>query len=127
WLSQANYIFSRLGITSNFEDYSIVDNIYFDITISPNAEEDPPTGFLFLCPADDVQIGPASFRLPDYPAFWSLDPDGIRRLSTEEATRLGFPSIQSTIRTWVESWDPGVYDGLRQFHKAKGFDPESQD
>ncbi|KAJ6559408.1 hypothetical protein DFH09DRAFT_1316717 [Mycena vulgaris] len=127
WLSQANYVFSRLGITSNFEDYSIVDNIYFDITISPTTEEDPPAGFLFLCPADDVQTGPASFRLPDCPAFWSLNSAGIQRLSTEEATQLGFSSIQSTIRTWVESWNPSVYDGLRQFHKAKGFDPESQD
>jgi hypothetical protein len=52
---------------------AIVDNIYFDITISPTTKEEPPIGFLFLCPADDVQTGPASFRLPDYPAFWSLD------------------------------------------------------
>jgi hypothetical protein len=24
WLSQANHIFSRLGITSNFEDYGLI-------------------------------------------------------------------------------------------------------
>ncbi|KAJ7111773.1 hypothetical protein C8R44DRAFT_882828 [Mycena epipterygia] len=24
-------------------------------------------------------------------------------------------------------WDASVYAGLRQFHRAKGFDPESQD
>jgi hypothetical protein len=25
------------------------------------------------------------------------------------------------------SWNSGVYKGLRQFHKAKGFDPDSQE
>jgi sRNA-binding protein len=25
------------------------------------------------------------------------------------------------------SWDPGVYAGLRKFHQLKGFDPESED
>ncbi|KAJ7909719.1 hypothetical protein B0H13DRAFT_2661340 [Mycena leptocephala] len=49
WLSQANHIFSRLGIPSNFEDYILIEDIYFHVTISPNAE-DPPMGYLFLCP-----------------------------------------------------------------------------
>jgi hypothetical protein len=26
-----------------------------------------------------------------------------------------------------QSWDPSVYAGLRKFHQAKDFDPESQD
>jgi hypothetical protein len=25
------------------------------------------------------------------------------------------------------SWDASIYTGLRQFHRAKGFDPDSQD
>ncbi|KAJ7438188.1 hypothetical protein B0H11DRAFT_2254776 [Mycena galericulata] len=25
------------------------------------------------------------------------------------------------------SWDSSIYVGLRQFHEAKGFDPDSQD
>ncbi|KAJ7044380.1 hypothetical protein C8F04DRAFT_942366, partial [Mycena alexandri] len=59
--------------------------------------------------------------------YWSLDPSGVDRLSTEEATQLGFPSFQLTTRVHGYSWDTSVYAGLRQFHKAKGFDPDSQD
>ncbi|KAJ7153842.1 hypothetical protein C8R46DRAFT_897824, partial [Mycena filopes] len=62
-----------------------------------------------------------------HPAYWSLDPSGVERLSTEEATRLGFPPLELTTKVWGMSWDASVYDGLRQFHQAKGFNPESQD
>jgi hypothetical protein len=45
----------------------------------------------------------------------------------EDATALGFPSIllSTNIEGW--SWDASVYTGLRQFHQAKGFDPDSLD
>jgi hypothetical protein len=46
----------------------------------------------------------------------------------EDATALGFPSI--SLSTKIEegwSWDASVYAGLCQFHRAKGFDPDSQD
>lgn len=99
--------------------------MFFNVDISASA--DPPPGYLFLCPAEDFQIGPSSFCWPDCVAYWSLDPSGAKRLSTDEATSLGFPSIQ--FRTTIEgpSWDSGVYAGIRRFHQAKGFDPESQD
>ncbi|KAJ7229322.1 hypothetical protein B0H12DRAFT_1148028, partial [Mycena haematopus] len=88
---------------------------------------DPPTGFLFLCPEEDIRIGPSSFRWPECAAYWCLDPFGVDRLTALEATRLGFPSLQLTATATGDSWDASVYDGLRQFHLAKGFDPESQD
>ncbi|KAJ7735462.1 hypothetical protein B0H16DRAFT_128926 [Mycena metata] len=75
----------------------------------------------------DFQIGPCSFRWPNRPAYWSLDPEGIEALSTEEAERLGFPSFQLSTNIRGEYWDASVYAGLRQFHQAKGFDPDSQD
>ncbi|KAJ7113770.1 hypothetical protein C8R44DRAFT_630482, partial [Mycena epipterygia] len=59
--------------------------------------------------------------------YWSFDPSGAYRLRSEEATKLGFPSIQWTTDLWVIHWDASTYAGLRQFHQAKGFDPESQD
>ncbi|KAJ7082777.1 hypothetical protein C8R44DRAFT_753652 [Mycena epipterygia] len=79
------------------------------------------------CEDYDFQTGPCSLRWPDSPAYWSLDPSGIDRLSTEEADNLGFPIIE--LNTGIEGWscDTNVYAGLRQFHLAKGFDPESQD
>ncbi|KAJ6566343.1 hypothetical protein B0H19DRAFT_1232577 [Mycena capillaripes] len=104
WLSQANYVFSRLHMTSNFEEY----------------------GFLFLCPQKDFQTGPSSFCWPDCPAYWSLDPFGVERLSVEEATDVGFPSLEFTTKIWGHSWDNSVYAGIREFHREKGFDPESQ-
>ncbi|KAJ6556265.1 hypothetical protein B0H19DRAFT_947689, partial [Mycena capillaripes] len=86
-----------------------------------------PTGYLFVCPPTDLQTGASSFRWPGCPAYWSLDPLGGKRLSTNEVTRLGFPSIEFKVGACRRSWDASVYDGLRQFHRAKGFDPDSQD
>jgi hypothetical protein len=104
-----------------------VDEMWFDVRISA-PREDPPMGFLFLCPAaKDFQLGPLSFWWPDCPAYWSLDQRGIKRLSIEKATALGFPPLQFNTTIWGRSWDASVYAGLRQFHRAKGFDPESQD
>ncbi|KAJ6555807.1 hypothetical protein B0H19DRAFT_1376839 [Mycena capillaripes] len=126
WLSQANHIFSRLQITSNFEDYALIHSIWFDIVISASKEESP-AGFLFLCPTEDFRTGPFSFWWPECPAYWSLDPFGVERLTAEEATELGFPSLRLGTTIGGRSWDANVYAGLRQFHKAKGFDPDSQD
>ncbi|KAJ7735460.1 hypothetical protein B0H16DRAFT_1245944, partial [Mycena metata] len=59
--------------------------------------------------------------------YWSLDPEGIEVLSTEEVERLGFPPFRLATEIKIMSWDAGVYAGLRKFHQAKGFDPDSQD
>ncbi|KAF7337136.1 hypothetical protein MVEN_02151600 [Mycena venus] len=126
WLSQANHIFSCLEIMSELGDYALVHQVCFTLTISAS-KVDCPSGFLFLCPEKDLQIGPSSFAWPDSPAYWSLDPWGVNRLSTEEATRLGFPTIQLNTEIYGEYWDDSVYIGLRQFHQGKGFDPNSQD
>jgi hypothetical protein len=45
----------------------------------------------------------------------------------EDATALGFPFISLSMKIWGSAWDASVYAGLRQFHQAKGFDPDSQD
>ncbi|KAJ7024199.1 hypothetical protein C8F04DRAFT_922513, partial [Mycena alexandri] len=126
WLAQAGHIFSRLQITSHLEDYFLVHWVEFRITIG-DTKEDAPPGYLFLCPTTDFQTGSSSFKWPDCPAYWSLDPSGLDHLSTEEAARLGFPSFQLTTEIEGASWDTSVYAGLRQFHQAKGFDPDSQD
>jgi hypothetical protein len=88
---------------------------------------DNPSGYLFLCPIKDLQTRPSSFRWPDCPAYWSLDPAGVEHLSTEEVRQLGLPSIEFKILSTGRTWDASVYAGLRQFHQAKGFDPDSQD
>ncbi|KAJ7679383.1 hypothetical protein DFH06DRAFT_1166421 [Mycena polygramma] len=126
WLSQANHIFNRLGFKSNLGEYHLVDTIFFEVKILETTEE-PPAGFLFLCPKEHFRVGPSTFCWPACPAYWSLDPSGANRLSTDEATQLGFPAFQLNTTTNVQRWDDSAYAGLRQFHRAKGFDPDSQD
>jgi hypothetical protein len=103
-----------------------LNHISFEISIS-RTTADPPEGFLFLCPPEDIQIGPSSFRWPDHLAYWSLDPFGADLLSWEDAANLGFPSLQLSENIWGYSWDAIVYTGIRQFHQTKGFDPDSQE
>ncbi|KAJ7300934.1 hypothetical protein DFH08DRAFT_122002 [Mycena albidolilacea] len=126
WLSQANHIFQRLRIMSNFDDCVLVCGVRFSFEILGNMEE-PPAGFLFLCPLEDFKTSPFSYHWPDSHAFWSLDPSSADRLTLEEATRLGFPTFHCTTELFGHSWDDGVYKGLREFHQGKGFDPYTQD
>ncbi|KAJ6452403.1 hypothetical protein C8R45DRAFT_1083360 [Mycena sanguinolenta] len=126
WLSRANNIFRSLHIMSNFEDYVYLDRIKFRLSISETTE-DPPPGFLFLCPKEDFRSGPSSCCCPSCVGYWSLDPSGVDRLSPEEATQLGFPTFELAAEAVGYYWDDSVYEGLRQFHRAKGFDPYSQD
>ncbi|KAJ7315696.1 hypothetical protein DFH08DRAFT_755182, partial [Mycena albidolilacea] len=126
WLSQANHIFRHLRIQSNFEDYVFVHGMYFMLEV-PGTREEPPAGFLFLCPLEDFKTSPSSFQWPDSPAFWSLDPSGDDQLALEEATRLGFPAFRCITKLRGKSWEASVYEGLRKFHLAKGFDPDTQD
>jgi hypothetical protein len=87
-----------------------------------------PSGYLFLCPLAELQAeDPICFRIPECIAYWSLDPSGVDRLSGEGAEDLGFPAIQVEMYAHVQSWDAGVYDGIHQFHEAKGFDSSSQE
>ncbi|KAJ6538665.1 hypothetical protein DFH09DRAFT_1397933 [Mycena vulgaris] len=126
WLAQANYIFNRIGITSNYDDYVFVNEIMYQLTLSDTGGI--PPGYLFLCPLQDRQSDiPSHFRLPPCPAYWSLDPSGAERLSTEEAERLGFPSFELKMEGSGLSWDESVYTGVHQFHEGKGYDPYSQD
>ncbi|KAJ6462945.1 hypothetical protein C8R45DRAFT_878558, partial [Mycena sanguinolenta] len=126
WLIQANHIFAALQISSDFQDYVVSSGVHFELTISAS-EGDTPQGFLFLCPPNHFQSGPSSFKWPNCPAYWSLNQSGAEPLALEEANSLGFPSLRLSTRIVGRSWDASVYDGLRRFHKAKGFDPDSQD
>jgi hypothetical protein len=105
----------------------LVDGIDYSLQLS-GATDNLFFGYLFLCPLAELQAeDPTCFQIPAQPAYWSLDPSGVNRLSREVAEDLGFPAIQ--LQMWVggKSWDTNVYDGTRRFHEAKGFDPYSQD
>ncbi|KAJ6524161.1 hypothetical protein B0H19DRAFT_1276614 [Mycena capillaripes] len=126
WLSQANHIFSRHKITSEFENYAVVYEMRFEIII-PNIPQNLSPSYLFLCPTQDFQIAQSSFRWPDFPVYWSLDPSGTKHLTAEEVTEHGFPSLQLITEVDGDFWDASVYAGLRQFHQGRGFDPDSQE
>jgi hypothetical protein len=51
----------------------------------------------------------------------------VERLSAEEVRNFGFPDINLKMSVTGLLWDSSVYDGIRQFHEAKGFNPFSQD
>jgi hypothetical protein len=104
---------------------AMITAITFEFKIPP-PQTSAPAGYLFVCPMERFQTGPHSFRWPAFPA-WSLDRSGASILSTEEATHMGFPSMESNATVRTRSYDASVYAGLRKFHEAKGFDAESQD
>ncbi|KAJ7448761.1 hypothetical protein FB451DRAFT_760590 [Mycena latifolia] len=124
WLSQANRLFRRLKITSNYEDYVFIRMIVSQLEI-PAPTQKAPQGYLLVYPHRDLRTGELTSRWPEYPAFWSFD--GVTRLSTEQAAQFGFPSIKFSTQIHGEEWDSSVYAGLRKFHEGKGFDPEDED
>ncbi|KAJ6554105.1 hypothetical protein B0H10DRAFT_1848324, partial [Mycena sp. CBHHK59/15] len=88
-----------------------------------------PEGYLFLCPLEGLLLTKSStqFRYPECAAYWSLDPSWSKRLSDGEARICGFPSLEFKVDVHGQSWDEYVYAGLREFHRGKGFDPDSQE
>ncbi|KAF7353231.1 hypothetical protein MSAN_01510900 [Mycena sanguinolenta] len=129
WLAQASCIFTELQEVAHVEDYVCIHGVEFTLRITD--EREIPEGYLFVCPPHDLRTSTerhaSLYQWPACPAYWSLDPSGADRLSTEDARNLGFPAIHiETVVTGL-SWDHSIYHGLRRFHEGKGFNPESQE
>ncbi|KAJ7716407.1 hypothetical protein B0H14DRAFT_3012889 [Mycena olivaceomarginata] len=129
WLSQANYVFSQASITENHEDYCLVDTVEYSVTLEfLPLDKIIPEGYLFLCPLANLQSEHGTFVQPTKShTYWSLDPDGSERLSPEEASAHGFPSVNLNWGIFYKSLDEFAYTGLDEFHTGKGFNPNSQD
>ncbi|KAJ6464504.1 hypothetical protein C8R45DRAFT_500990 [Mycena sanguinolenta] len=129
WLAQANSIFAELEEVAHVKDYVCVNEVHFILQIAE--KPDIPEGYLFVCPPQDFRVGiePHAnlYQWPDCSVYWSLDPSGADRLSTEDARILGFPAIHIETTIGGRSWDRNVYEGLRHFHEGKGLDPESRE
>ncbi|KAJ7315817.1 hypothetical protein DFH08DRAFT_820388 [Mycena albidolilacea] len=69
--------------------------------------------------SEDFGTVPSSFRWQDCPAYWSLDPSGVHRLSLARATQLGFPHFRFATQVYGCCWDASVYEGLRNFPAQK--------
>ncbi|KAJ7643455.1 hypothetical protein DFH06DRAFT_1213266 [Mycena polygramma] len=127
WLPQANNIFHRLNITRDRKNYVYIDAVDHWLTFSASVEK-LPAGYLFLCSHTDFESEhPRTFRVPECPAYWSLDPSGAERLTADQAQTLGFPDIEFRREVRERYWDDTVYVGIRHFHEAKGLDPFSLD
>ncbi|KAF7353277.1 hypothetical protein MSAN_01515600 [Mycena sanguinolenta] len=107
WLAQANHIFVELEEVARIEDYVCVDEVQFNLQIAHKRHI--PEGYLFVCPSQDFRAGTEhhanSYQWPACPAYWSLDPSGAERLSTQDARNLGFPIIHIETRMFGNSWD----------------------
>jgi hypothetical protein len=76
----------------------------------------------------DLQLEvPFALRIPECPAYWSLDPSGAECLNEEDARNHGFPDLDFKVRVGGRTWDDSVYDGIRQFQEARGLDPYSHE
>ncbi|KAF7344090.1 hypothetical protein MVEN_01698700 [Mycena venus] len=127
WLAEANHIFNSLDIRTNHQDYFLVYGIDCRLQMLGPIENLPPS-YLFLCPWTEFETNdPGRITIPESPGYWSMDPSGVARLSAEEARGCGLPDISTFQTVWAYSWDTEVHAGIRQFHEAKGFDPNSQD
>ncbi|KAF7353220.1 hypothetical protein MSAN_01509800 [Mycena sanguinolenta] len=130
WLAQANRIFVELEEDAHIGDYVCIGYVGFSLRITD--ERDIPDGYLFVCPPRDFRTTCTEayanlYQWPACPAYWSLDPSGADRLSTEDARILGFPTIHIETLMIGKSWDQSIYEGLRRFHESKGFNPESRE
>ncbi|KAJ7607717.1 hypothetical protein FB45DRAFT_947568 [Roridomyces roridus] len=128
-MSQANHIFKRLQINSRYEDYGLLDYIWVNIDVymkKPGVEGSSP-GYFFMSPVEHFTRASNALGFPQDPWFWSFDPTGKDRLAAEDAAKQGFPEVKMRMRLRTLFWDASVYDALRKFHTARGFDPDSQE
>ncbi|KAK6984912.1 hypothetical protein R3P38DRAFT_3102198 [Favolaschia claudopus] len=126
WLSQVHHIFSSIGGVSDVDNYVMIDFCDFSIRLNPRSPMPSNPFYLFLCPPAHLQISPGVLGWPTCSAYWSLDPLGEQRLSVDETVMLGLPTIEYDAKVEVSSKSEEPYAGLWEFHKWKGFDPDSQ-
>ncbi|KAJ7901302.1 hypothetical protein B0H13DRAFT_1622084 [Mycena leptocephala] len=93
---------------------------------------DAPTDevYLFLFPPQVEVVGNliTVTNPPDTERYyWAFDPAGLDRLTHETVEDFGLPTVEFSIELWGGKWDEDIYDMVRDFHVAKGFDPYSQD
>ncbi|KAJ7201033.1 hypothetical protein GGX14DRAFT_465461 [Mycena pura] len=101
WLAQANHVLSVLGVTQNLGSYALVDEIicYIYLELAPEA----------------------------HLMYWALDPGGTERLPANAAAALGLPTLEFYAKVMGVGWQAYHYNALMHFHRAKGFDPCSQE
>ncbi|KAJ6601912.1 hypothetical protein DFH09DRAFT_816266, partial [Mycena vulgaris] len=84
---------------------------------------------VFVCPIpvkyQGLRIGVEDLQSDCY--YWSLDASGPGRLSSEECDSLGIPRLRVAPICGAIYWHGYYYSAIREFARAKGFDPVSHD
>ncbi|KAJ8079961.1 hypothetical protein PM082_016786 [Marasmius tenuissimus] len=147
WMSQAVYVFNALGIPrEEWEEYTmLVDTgIYFELQDidafhwAPlqhhggiDTQLEPPY-YLFILPPPRLpdttpDVVPWSQAPTESLCYWSLDPNGDTVMPEMQRIALALPSFHQYVLPGVVCWKPEVYDLVRQWQEAKGFDPATTD
>ncbi|ESK87838.1 hypothetical protein Moror_15331 [Moniliophthora roreri MCA 2997] len=92
-------------------------------------KKNPPTPiYLFLHPLPMSISELVSWMDGDF-YFWSFDETGQSRMLKEECEKWGLPvlTVSTYDPVWLHSWPAHVYTALRDWQKARGFDPATSD
>ncbi|KAJ8080092.1 hypothetical protein PM082_016920 [Marasmius tenuissimus] len=145
WLGQALYVFDVLGIPrEGWEDYTLIPDHLISFSLIHHDSEsqtrlrprdfhvqfDPPY-YLFVFP-DGISLDIVFGELapPESLYYWSVDPDGSSRMSEAQCMALGLPCfcrtrVRPVCHGW--QWKVEIYDLVRRWQEAKGFDPTTTD
>uniref|UniRef100_A0A0W0FYC1 Uncharacterized protein n=1 Tax=Moniliophthora roreri TaxID=221103 RepID=A0A0W0FYC1_MONRR len=143
WLSQSSRIFDAIDNMERKENFFVVLPVRLKIRSirrpaasrtlrndEHSVKETPSTPiYLFLHPLP-MSVSEYVSWVDGHFYFWSFDPTGQSRMSEEECERWGLPVL--TVSTWLNSvelysWSIHVYTALRDWQKARGFDPATSD
>ncbi|KAJ7107757.1 hypothetical protein C8R44DRAFT_637072, partial [Mycena epipterygia] len=83
--------------------------------------------FLFLSPIGVVHTGSLAGLTYPVPAYWSFEPSGSHAILPEDAAALGIPTLSVKAELWGYRWSSEIYQGLVEFRRSKGFNPDSPD
>ncbi|KAJ7107547.1 hypothetical protein C8R44DRAFT_858016 [Mycena epipterygia] len=134
WLSQANmWIGPDTG--NRTDRWGMIDMIACYLDVDPDfanllrRDGTNVESHLFVCPPDvRQQNGRCTLALPESEHYyWALDSAGKNRLSQNECDHFGLPRLLFRLRPWATFWQPYHYNAIRDFHQAKGFDPDGLD
>lgn len=89
----------------------------------------PPQFFFFICPADfELNCGLPVVQVPGTgQAYWSSDPLGSGKFSTDIAVLFDLPELEFRSEACHHSFGSHYWDILRKVHQNRGFDPDTQD
>ncbi|KAK1227728.1 hypothetical protein PQX77_009281 [Marasmius sp. AFHP31] len=142
WLCQAIHVFHALGIPrEEWENFTLLSHYFYTFSLGPVGHDqsrqnydsyrfDPPYYLFVLPPPQLPDTTPDVVSWMQAPAeslyYWSVDPDGNSRMPEAHRTALGLPCFQNYADP-PHGWKVEIYDLVRQWQEAKGFDPTTTD